>query len=111
MGLVTYSVITAVGEIASLFPLSGGFVYHASRFFDPALGFAVGWNYWAGLAITVPAELVAGALVIGYWDTTTNVAVWISIFLFAITAVNFCPVRVYGEQVSRLKGIADAPSR
>lgn len=36
----------ALGEMATLFPDSGGLTGIATRFLDPALGFSQGWNYW-----------------------------------------------------------------
>ncbi|KAM0756095.1 hypothetical protein T439DRAFT_341488 [Meredithblackwellia eburnea MCA 4105] len=97
MGLVTYAVAVAVGEMAALYPLSGGFVYFSTRFVDPALGFSCGWNYWGGLAITLPAEITAGSIVISYWDSSTNVSVWIAMFLVVIGSMNLVSVRFYGE--------------
>lgn len=34
--------MVALGEMASLFPVAGGFTHYAARFVDPALGFATG---------------------------------------------------------------------
>lgn len=86
-----------LSTVASLYPLSGGFVYYASRFVDPALGMAVGWTYFYELAVTLPAEITAGSIVISYWDTTTPVAVWVTMFLVVIATTNFLGARVFGE--------------
>lgn len=43
--------MVALGEMASLFPVAGGFTHYAARFVDPALGFATGVNYWYSYAI------------------------------------------------------------
>ncbi|TDL19138.1 amino acid permease [Rickenella mellea] len=97
MGAVVYSMMVALGEMATLFPVSGSFTHYASRWLDPALGFAVGYNYWYSYAITLPTEITAAAIVISYWDQTTTPAAWISIFLFVIIFINLCGVRYYGE--------------
>ncbi|GAA95789.1 uncharacterized protein L969DRAFT_62736 [Mixia osmundae IAM 14324] len=97
MGSVVYSMMVALGEMCTLYPVSGAFTHYAARFVDPALGFALGWNYWYSYAITLPTEITAAAIVISYWDDTTNVAVWISIFLVVICSINFFGVRWYGE--------------
>jgi amino acid transporter len=34
----------AIGEMAILYPVSGGFYTLVSRFIDPSWGFAMGWN-------------------------------------------------------------------
>ena len=36
----------ALGEMAAWLPLSSGFTGYATRFVDPALGFAMGYTYW-----------------------------------------------------------------
>jgi amino acid transporter len=89
--------MVALGELTTLYPVSGAFVHYTSRFVDPSVGFALGWNYWYSYAITLPTEITAAALVIQYWNTEVNVAVWITIFYVAICAFNFLGVRAYGE--------------
>ncbi|KAL8277353.1 hypothetical protein RQP46_010193 [Phenoliferia psychrophenolica] len=99
MGLVVYTMMVALGEMCTLYPVSGAFTHYAARFVDPALGFAMGWNYWYSYAITLPAEISAAALVIGFWSSVddVNIAVWISVFLIVICSFNFLGVRAYGE--------------
>jgi amino acid transporter len=46
VGLIVYVVMTALGEMAAWIPHSSGFAGYATRFCDPALGFALGWTYW-----------------------------------------------------------------
>ncbi|KAG9120708.1 hypothetical protein FRC07_003687 [Ceratobasidium sp. 392] len=87
----------ALGEMATLFPVAGGFTHYATRFIDPAVGFALGYNYWYSYAITLPTELTAAAIVIAYWPNNVNVAVWITILYIAILVINFMGVRWYGE--------------
>ncbi|CAE6448887.1 unnamed protein product [Rhizoctonia solani] len=97
MGIVVYSMMIALGEMATLFPVSGGFTHYATRFIDPAVGFALGYNYWYSFAITLPTELTAAAIVIQYWNTTINAAVWITVLYVLIIFINFMGVRWYGE--------------
>lgn len=70
-GLV-YTMMVALGEMAALYPVAGGFTHYATRFVDPAMGFALGFNYWYSYAITIPTEIVAGAIVISYWDVSRS---------------------------------------
>lgn len=44
LGFVGYLVLGALGEIATWLPISSGFTGYASRYVDPAMGFALG--YW-----------------------------------------------------------------
>ncbi|KAG9123387.1 hypothetical protein FRC07_015006 [Ceratobasidium sp. 392] len=97
MGVVVYAVMIALGEMATLFPVSGGFVHYASRFIDPAVGFALGVNYWYCYGIALPVELTAAGIVIQYWNTSINVAAWITIQYVLVLIINFLGVRWYGE--------------
>lgn len=45
VGFVCYMVMVALGEMASYLPHKKGFPGYATRFVDPAFGFALGWNY------------------------------------------------------------------
>ena len=67
IGIMVYFLMTGLGEMASYLPVSGSFETYANRYVDKSLGFALGWNYWFNWAITVAAELVAGALIMKYW--------------------------------------------
>ncbi|KAK4617767.1 Proline-specific permease [Fulvia fulva] len=97
MGLITWGVALMTGEISAFMPVTGGFVRHATKFVQPALGCATGWNFWYTMAITAPAELAAAATVINSWDASINQAVWYSVFIVVIMALSFSPVKAYGE--------------
>ncbi|KAI1335936.1 amino acid permease/ SLC12A domain-containing protein [Xylariaceae sp. FL0016] len=49
------------------------------------------------MAVTAPAELAAAATVIEFWGSGASPAVWYSVFIAVIVALNFSPVRAYGE--------------
>lgn len=51
VGILCYSVMAAMGEMAAWLPIPSGFTGFAHRFVDPALGFALGWNYWFKVSI------------------------------------------------------------
>ncbi|GAA5892890.1 hypothetical protein JCM6882_006887 [Rhodosporidiobolus microsporus] len=93
MGLPVGSMMIALGELTTLYPVSGAFVHYTSRFVDPTVGFALGWNYWYSYAITLPTEITAAALVIQFWRDDINVAVWITVFYVVICGFNFLCVR------------------
>ena len=61
------------------------------------MGFALGWMYWYIFTVTVPAEITAASLVVQYWNSPVNVAVWINIFMVVIIALNCFPVKYYEE--------------
>lgn len=66
---------------------------------DPALGFATGWMYWGIYAITLPTEATAFALLMDWWPNAAklNPAVYITIMLVSVLAINLAGVRWYGE--------------
>ncbi|EXJ78263.1 hypothetical protein A1O3_09424 [Capronia epimyces CBS 606.96] len=97
MSALTASVSLSLGEISAFMPVTGGFVRHASKFIQPAIGAATGWNYWYLMAITGPAELSAAATLINFWHPGVNAAVWYTVFIIPIVLMSYCGVRVYGE--------------
>ncbi|KAJ3549696.1 hypothetical protein NM208_g369 [Fusarium decemcellulare] len=97
MGFVTAGVAYTTGEITAFMPETGGFIRHATKFVEPALGAATGWNFWYTMSITIPAEISAAATLIQFWNTSINPGVWITVFLVFIIALNLCGVRLYGE--------------
>ena len=91
-------VVYALGELAVMYPVSGGFYTYSTRFVDPAWGFAMGYNYVFQWAIVLPLELVVAGFTIEYWNVNVSVAVWISVFLVAIILINVFGVLGYGEE-------------
>ena len=91
--------MTALGEMAAWIPHSSGFAGYATRFCDPALGFALGWTYWCKYIITTPNQLTATALILGEWKKRdeVNPGVWIAIFLVAICVINYFGIKFFGE--------------
>ncbi|KAH7064315.1 amino acid permease-domain-containing protein [Paraphoma chrysanthemicola] len=99
VGLLVYIVMTALGEMAAWIPHSSGFAGYATRFVDPALGFALGWTYWCKYIITTPNQLTASALIIQEWKTAeeVNPGVWVAVFLVVICAINYFGIKFFGE--------------
>lgn len=97
VGTLVFSVMVALGEMATYMPVSGAFTVYASRFVDHSLGFGLGWIYWFSWAITYALELTASGLIIQYWRDDLNIGIFIAVFWVVITGVNFLPVSFYGE--------------
>ncbi|ROT37756.1 arginine permease [Sodiomyces alkalinus F11] len=97
IGTVVYSVMTSLGEMATYIPVAGSFTAYATRFAHPSFGFAMGWTYWFSWSVTYALELVAAGLIIQYWDSGLNVGIFIAVFWVVFTALNFLPVRWFGE--------------
>ncbi|KAI0035884.1 general amino acid permease 1 [Vararia minispora EC-137] len=98
VGTVAYATLCSVGEMASLAPISGAFVHYAARWVDPALGFALGWMYFYGQAITIPVEITASQILITYWDTSEAHAIGYTVVIcIAVCLSNVLGVQYFGE--------------
>lgn len=98
LSVLVLFVVTAITEVSAYLPLSGGTMsYYGHRNVSNSLGFAMGWLYFYSLGILVPYEITAAGLVIDYWDSPVNIAVWITIFIVVIVGLNILPVQFYGE--------------
>ena len=97
IGIMVYFLMTSLGEMASLMPVSGSFNTYCARFVDPALGFAMGINYWYNWAITIAAELSAATLVMKFWLPNSPSMLWCGLFLGLMLFLNLLSVRYYGE--------------
>lgn len=96
-GIMVYFLMTSLAEMAAFIPISGSFSTYSSRFVDPALGFAVGWNYWYNNAIILALELSASSLIMKYWFPHVPGIIWSASFLVIIFALNILSVKGYGE--------------
>ncbi|KAH7920398.1 hypothetical protein BV22DRAFT_1133109 [Leucogyrophana mollusca] len=97
IGTICYCVMISVGEMIAYLPIPGGHIKLAERFVDPSFAFAMGWNFWYGWTLTLPAELSAAATLIDFWSPGVSNAVWITICLVVAIGINISGVGVYGE--------------
>ena len=117
IGIMVYFLMTGLGEMASYLPVSGSFEmavedpkagafsYYATQYWSKRAGFISGWNYWFNWAITVAAELVAGALIMKYWFPDVPAAIWSGLFLIILFVLNYLSTRSYGESEFIFAGI------
>ncbi|EJX6990226.1 amino acid permease [Listeria monocytogenes] len=96
-GIMVYFLMTSLGEMATYMPVSGSFSTYASRFVDPAFGFALGWNYWFNWAITLAVDISTAAIIVQFWLPNTPAWLWSAIFLILIFGLNALSVKAYGE--------------
>ncbi|VUC25584.1 unnamed protein product [Clonostachys rosea] len=96
--IMVYGIMTGIAEVATYLPIPGGTMsYYGNKYVSKSMGFALGYLYWYSLGILIPYELTASVLLINYWNEAVSPAVWISIIGAAIIALNFLPVKFYGE--------------
>lgn len=65
--LVVACVNNCISEMIILQPVSGGFIRLAGKWYDDALGFMVGWNFFIYEALLIPFEITAINLVLTFW--------------------------------------------
>lgn len=97
IGLMVYFVMVSLAEMSAYLPVAGSFSTYATRFVDPALGFALGWNYWYNWAITIASELAAVTLIMKFWFPESPSIVWSALFLGIIFLLNYLSVKGFGE--------------
>ncbi|KAL7419425.1 hypothetical protein Q5752_006263 [Cryptotrichosporon argae] len=96
VGGLVMAVMSCIGELSSLAPISGAYIRHAEFFVDPALGFAIGWSSFYGSAVSVPSEWTSVAILMTYW-TDVNAGIWFAVCIVVTFATNLFLVRIYGE--------------
>lgn len=99
VGLMVFGMMMSLGEMATWLPLPGAIPQFATRYVEPAFGFATGWNSWYSYAITLCAEISAATTVIQYWKGADHInpAAWIGLILALILFLNIFAVSIYGE--------------
>lgn len=104
-GTAIYAMMMGLGEMTTWLPLPGAIPTLCTRYVDPAMGFAVGWNMAYLCGIAVAAEVNAASLVVGFWNSEINPAAWCSIVIVLIVALNIFAVSIYGEAEFIFAGI------
>jgi L-asparagine transporter-like permease len=94
---INWTVAMALGELASMHPAAGSWGVYAELYLNSWAGFVSRGGYWAAIAISVGAELVASATYMGYWFPTVPRLVWVSVFSLAILLINQRSVDDYGR--------------
>ncbi|WP_268912611.1 amino acid permease [Lentilactobacillus sp. SPB1-3] len=97
MGMMVYFLMTSLGEMATNMPISGSFAAYSAKYVDPALGFAMGWNYWFNWAITVAVDVSTVALVMKFWLPNVPSWIWSGVALALIFLINAMSVKTFGE--------------
>ena len=100
IGIMLISVVFALGELAVTLPVSGAYSAYATRFIDPAWGFAMGYNYFIKWIISAPIEFTAATIMVASWDEDNNIVpkgALLAMFIFLITFINIFGVRGYAE--------------
>lgn len=95
--LVAWFVMTSLGELAVVWPVSGGFHVYATRNLGPAWGFATAWLYWMCWAVALGSEFTASGILMQRWFPSIPVWVWCLVFATLLFTLNAISARVFGE--------------
>jgi len=93
----SWLVTMALGELASSHPAAGSFGVYGDLYLNEWAGFIGRAGYWAAIAVSVGAELVASATYMGYWFPQVPSLVWVTIFSGLLLSVNLMDVVRYGR--------------
>ena len=120
MGFTVYVVMVALGEMGAWLPHKKSFSGYATRFVDPAFGFATGWNYFFKYVIVLPNNLTATGILLQRWLPNINVSVWITVFGVAIICLNVgslsltispCAAQAGADKLSHSSSTLDSSAR
>ena len=94
---IAYTVAMALGELASMHPAAGSFGLYGELYLNPYLGFLCRAAYWAAIAFSIGAELVASATYMSYWLPRVPGEIWVVVFSALLLLVNLRDVSSFGR--------------
>ena len=94
---VTWTVALALSELASAHPAAGSFELYGTLYLSEWAGFLSGAGYWAAIAISIGAEMVASATYMTFWFPTVTPIVWVATASLLLLSVNLLSVGKYGR--------------
>ena len=97
VGVMLFSTCESLSEMASYISISGSFNAYASRFVDPALGFAMGWGYWMNWALILPLQLISASTIIQFWIPSVPTWLCAALLLAILLSINIMGVSLFGE--------------
>jgi AAT family amino acid transporter len=94
---IAYTVAMALGELASMHPAAASFGLYGELYLNQYLGFLCRAGYWASIAFSIGAELVASATYMTYWLPGVPGEVWVVLFSALLLLINLRSVRDFGR--------------
>jgi amino acid transporter, AAT family len=94
---IAWIVAVALGELASAHPAAGSFQLYGDLYLNEWAGFLSGAGYWAAIAISIGAEMVAAATYMAFWFPSVPALVWVAIASVLLLGVNLLSVGRYGR--------------
>ena len=96
-GLVIFTIMRALGEMAVAEPVSGSFSSYANRYLGPFAGYLSGWTYWFMWVVVGMAEITVAGVYVNFWFP--DVPQWLTalVTLVVVTMINLVNVKAFGE--------------
>src|SRR5229473_45912 len=94
---INLTVTMAFGELASTHPAAGSFGVYGDLYLNQWAGFIARAGYWAAIAVSIGAELVASATYLAFWFPSVPALFWVVIFSILLLLVNLRSVGNYGR--------------
>jgi len=94
---INWTVALALGELACAHPAAGSFGVYGDLYLNDWAGFLSRGGYWAAIAVSIGAEMVAATVYMAHWFPRVDSAVWIALFSLLLLVVNFRGVGSYGR--------------
>ena len=94
---INWLVAMALGELASTHPAAGSFGVYGDLYLNEWAGFISRAGYWAAIAVSVGAEMVASATYMTYWFPKVPGPVWVAVFSVVLLLINLRSVHDYGR--------------
>ncbi|OBA24532.1 hypothetical protein METBIDRAFT_30775 [Metschnikowia bicuspidata var. bicuspidata NRRL YB-4993] len=97
IGLIAFSMIQSLGELATLYPLGNVFSTLGNKLIDRAVGGTVGWFYCIIWIAVLANEYNMVASIMQFWGPHVPLYGYILIFWAAFLAFKFLGVSTFGE--------------
>ncbi|MGS2777561.1 amino acid permease [Robertmurraya sp. GLU-23] len=96
-GIVIFTIMRALGEMAVDEPISGSFSSYAHRYLGPFAGYLTGWTYWFMWVVVGMAEITVIGVYVNYWFP--DIPQWVTALatLIVVTLINLMNVKAFGE--------------
>lgn len=96
-GFIMFLTMLCLGELSVAMPVSGSFQTYTTKFIGPATGFAIGWLYWLGWAVTVALEFLSAGQLMQRWFPESPIWMWCATFAIALFLLNALSAKAFGE--------------
>jgi len=94
---INWTVTRALGDLASRHPAAGSFRLYGDLYLNEWAGFLSGAGYWAAIAISIGAEMVASATYMAFWFPSVPGLAWVFGTSALLLGVNLLSVGAYGR--------------